>query len=595
MKIRGMLRRNTAVWITALAIVLGLTACQSGNQSGGQSASPSASTSPSASASSSPESTPALEPVTLTVWENSGIMPEGEQTDAIAQELKKKFNVTLKVVGVDDTKEGVLLASGDLPDILRVTPKFKEQIMNSKLLLPLDDLIQSNGQEIQKNLGKSVEYSRKFMSTDGKLYVLMQHAATSFDQLVNNTPPFEHYYGAITRWDYYKELGYPVLKNSDDFLNLLADMVKNHPETADGKKVYGVAMNTDWGLWPWNAPAYMLDGTFQVGASNNIAVDNDGNLSDGLADENASFFSNSLKFYNKAYQMGLLDPESFTQKSDAVTAKIINGQVLSWTNAWSHAEINVGLQKVNPSAAMVLIPGGFPKAFKGGASAIGWTGQGIGISAKSKNPERAMDVLNYFASYEGNRLASSGVKGVHWDVIDGKTQMKPEYFTEIKSDPDYVKKNGFGGGQGTLYSHLMLMDSTVFNPEDETPIDLTITREAAIAQMNPAQKEYADYYKGAYPGEAYENAIGKENVYLANTLVSGSIGALPEDIKRINEAVANALTKSITKIVMSKTDEEFSKNVQAAISEFKGLGIEKANEWFKTEYAKAKEATAGME
>lgn len=433
------------------------------------------------------------------------------------------------------------------------------------------------------------------MSTDGKLYVLMQHAASSFDQLVNSAPPFEHYYGAITRWDYYKELGYPVLKNSDDFLNLLAEMVKKHPETADGKKVYGVAMNTDWGLWPWNAPAYMLNGTFQVGASNNIAVDNEGNISDGLADENSSYFSKSLKFYNKAYQMGLLDPESFTQKSDAVKAKIINGQVLSWTNAWYHAEINVALQKVNPSAAMVLIPGGFKSIFKGGAAAVGWAGQGIGISAKSKNPERAMDVLNYFASYEGNRLASSGVKGVHWDVIDGKSQMKPEYFSEIKSDPDYVKKNGFGGGQGTLYSHLMLMDSTVMNPEDQFPIDLTITREAMIEQMNPAQKEYADYYKGAYPGEAYENAVGKEAIYLANTLVSGSISALPEDIKRINEAVANALTKSIPKIVMSKNDEAFSKNVQAAIAEFKGLGIDKANEWFIAEYAKAKEATAGME
>jgi hypothetical protein len=61
--------------------------------------------------------------------------------------------------------------------------------------------------------------------------------------------------GAVLRWDYYKDW-VSVMKNEDDLLNVIAQIVKKHPQTEDGKKVYGVGalMITAPGVYsiPWH-------------------------------------------------------------------------------------------------------------------------------------------------------------------------------------------------------------------------------------------------------------------------------------------------------------------------------------------------------
>ena len=49
---------------------------------------------------------------------------------------------------------------------------------------------------------------------------------------------------------------------------------------------------------------------------------------------NTEAFWDSLKFYNKAYNMGLLDPEAFTMKNDQFWEKCQNGQVLMAHASW---------------------------------------------------------------------------------------------------------------------------------------------------------------------------------------------------------------------------------------------------------------------
>ena len=43
--------------------------------------------------------------------------------------------------------------------------------------------------------------------------------------------------GLTIRWDWYKELGYPEVKNEDDFLNVVKQIVDLHPTTENGDKV----------------------------------------------------------------------------------------------------------------------------------------------------------------------------------------------------------------------------------------------------------------------------------------------------------------------------------------------------------------------
>ncbi|MDG0809922.1 extracellular solute-binding protein [Cohnella rhizosphaerae] len=222
----------------ALAVALAVTAGCSGNSNNGT-ASPSASAAPSASSASatasdsgSPTSAPAKDPITLKVQFNA-TGPDFEGTD-VYNEIVKQTGVTFKIERFDEEKFKVELAGGDLPDIIQVknvNTTYLQQLIEGGSILPLDDLVKSNGPDIMAPVyAQSLDYSRKFWSNDtGKLYVIPMQIGKSgwgFDQQV----------GFNTRWDYYKELGYPEIKSIDDMVNVLADMVKKHPTTAEGKK-----------------------------------------------------------------------------------------------------------------------------------------------------------------------------------------------------------------------------------------------------------------------------------------------------------------------------------------------------------------------
>lgn len=582
-----MFKRTKKPFIVAVALFTAMLLVVSACSKGGNSSNNGSNSTETDSASSESPGATTKEPVTITLWETSPVTPEGEQTDAVAMYIKEKLGITINVVRITDEKAKVLLASGDLPDILNYG-SYRDQIIKGNILLPLDELVDKYGPDIKQNMGAAMEYSRKFKSTDGKLYALPIHTAPSFSDLEQAPAPFEYPYGNLIRWDYYKELGFPEIKSSDDMLKVLDQMVKKHPQTKDGKKVYGIAMNTDWGDWPWMWSATNLQGYQRL--SKTIFIDEKSNAFDAMADENGVFFK-TMNYYNKAYRMGLLDPESFTQKSDEVKTKIINGQVLSWTQNWYNTEINPALQKnFGPMAKLMVVPGGF-LGIRGEAAATGW-GTAYGITANSKHPDRAMELLNFFASYEGVRLAASGVKGVHWDIVDGKAQFKPDYFANVKNDPDYQKKNGFG--YGSLYDHLVLIDGSVINPEDDSPFDLSMATESKLLQMTEADKDYSTHYGGQYPGEAYDNATPQQSIRLYNTVTLGSLPVIPDDLKRINDKVGSTVDKQIPKLVMSKTDADFAANSKELVAELQSLGVDKLNEWYTTEYEKAKAATEGM-
>ena len=57
------------------------------------------------------------EPVTLTVW-NTEVLTPGIQDNAVAKVLEEKLGIKLDIVQGDSQKFSVLMAGGDLPDII---------------------------------------------------------------------------------------------------------------------------------------------------------------------------------------------------------------------------------------------------------------------------------------------------------------------------------------------------------------------------------------------------------------------------------------------------------------------------------------------
>lgn len=97
-------------------------------------------------------------------------------------------------------------------------------------------------------------------------------------------------------------------------------MVDAHPTTADGKKVYALSGWSDWGIWP-----YMISYPFDMGytnSGNNQFINNEtGEFEDMFTVEDGPLWK-ALSFYNKAYRMGIMDPEAFTMKTVSMMTKL---------------------------------------------------------------------------------------------------------------------------------------------------------------------------------------------------------------------------------------------------------------------------------
>ena len=53
-------------------------------------------------------------------------------------------------------------------------------------------------------------------------------------------------FGPFIRYDLYKEIGAPEIKNLDDFLTVLKQMQDLTPQNEDGQNVYAISLFKDW-------------------------------------------------------------------------------------------------------------------------------------------------------------------------------------------------------------------------------------------------------------------------------------------------------------------------------------------------------------
>jgi len=316
-KLKGVM---VALLIVSLIVI---TAC-SGNQANNEPApapAPANNTDKEVEAIAEPAPTP-KEPITLKVLMKDNAA-DFENTE-VYKEIVKQTGVTMKIEKFDEKKFQVEMAGGDLPDIIQVPSKFIKELVEWNNIIPLDDLVQTNGPAIlSKHYEESVEYSKQFWSNNtGKLYVIpVQVGEGGFG--------FEQKVGFNVRWDYYKELGYPKISSTDDMINVLADMVKNHPTSPDGKKVYGVSLWNDWGTWGLTNTIGLMTGHRSNGFDSNTQK-----FYDMYTDTENSAIWDTADFLFKAKQKGILDPDAFIDKYGDVEAKAAKGTLLFAPATW---------------------------------------------------------------------------------------------------------------------------------------------------------------------------------------------------------------------------------------------------------------------
>ena len=243
--------------------------------------------------------------------------------------IEKNFGVTFDwdiLVGDKDVKIGILINSGDLPDMVEVDSR---RFQNAGCLRDLKPLLEKYGPNLMRHyssIWKKMIDSDSEKDAAGNIVAEHIYSLPSFSAV--DGIPSDTYYNVNAWWiqkAVLKEFGYPKIKTVDQYFDLIEKYYQLHP-TIDGKNTIPFSLITaDWEAFNlWNPPQF-LGGNPNEG--NGHVVREGGKLiyEDMFTDANAKRW---FKLANSYFQRGLIDPESFTDTREQYYSKISEGRVL---------------------------------------------------------------------------------------------------------------------------------------------------------------------------------------------------------------------------------------------------------------------------
>lgn len=539
----------------------------------------------------------APEPITLTIGIQAGNCTFGDgihQEYRVLQDITERTGITLSFVTYDQEKFRVLMAGGDLPDIISVETNSGNQVgslIESGALLVLDDLLDQYGQNIKERIPVALEWSKNVVG-GGQTYLLPTNTNTSTSSEIRS----QGWVGFFSRFDVYTAIGAPEINGPDEYLDVLKQMQDHQRAETGDNTIYALSSWSDWGLWPYWV-SYPFSYGYESSNFNHLVNLATGEIEHQFIDADGIFWE-GMEFINKAYRMGIFDPEGLTMKYDQYMNKAANGTLLTVGANW----IEPNAELCGEQAFNAILPGAFPviSELYPLTSEVGYReGGSRAISANCKYPERAMQLLNWFDSEEGARTLANGVKGVDWDVVDGMAQYIGGYLESFKNDSnkDYERENPTGIRGENFATLAQFFTSGSFPTSDGQPIDLTRSDlfRSQMGNVPERYKQLIDTYapdKGfTIPGQVYDMWIkeGKASCPVEYPLAVELMGQI-SDTNQQNESKAEAyMSSNIAKVVMAKDEAEFASVKESVIQDILNMGIQESHDEFMQLYEEAVE------
>jgi putative aldouronate transport system substrate-binding protein len=407
--------------LTALAALLAVStltlACSK------QEATTEVTTTPATSATTSAGTYPVKTDVTLSYWTpfNTSLNNlKSDYTDVpFYMELQKRTGIKLKYtlppVGQEKETLNVLLASGDIPDIIEYSwkdfPGGPEKAINDGYILKLNDLIDQYAPNLKKFLSEHPEIDKQVKTDSGAYYVF---------PFVRGDESLKTFHGPMVRKDWLDELGLPVPTTIDEWYTML---------TAFKEKKGAVA--------PLTINKNSFDPGNFVGAwgTYNGFYHDDGKVKYGPMDSQYKDFLTTMR---KWYVEGLIDKNFATADQ-----KVIDANITTDKSGAANGNLGGGIGRLTPPLQAndpkgILAPAPYPALNKGEKSKFGQkdfdytTINNAAISGSSKNAEMAVRLLDYGYSPEGSLFYNFGIEGTSYTMVNGN----PQYTELILNNPD---------------------------------------------------------------------------------------------------------------------------------------------------------------
>jgi putative aldouronate transport system substrate-binding protein len=382
------------------------------------------------------------EPITFTMFQaDPGEPPPAD--NKIVKQIQEKTGVTIEIeylVGDMEQKIGIMIAGGDYPDLIG-PGQGRGQFLNAGAFLALDDYLPKYP-NLWKHYEPFLDVLRS-VSADGKIYIMdiwsrnywMNDGTDTAYQTGYNGPAFWTQKDVLA-WDNYS---YP--KNIDTYFDMLLRYYKANP-TIDGQPALGFEVHSqDWRSFCLkNAPQHLIGGR------------NEGDVvvyPDTLKVEiyqNKDYAKAYYKKLNEMYKEGLIHPETFSRNYDDYLATISTGRVLAmFDQQWNFGSaesvlVSEGKYERTYVPLGISLDGNeaVPYNRYKDAGIIG--GNGMGISVKCKDVERALEFLDFMLNEDIQKLCYWGIEGEDYYVDNGRYRRTEEQRTNF-NNPDWVKAN----------------------------------------------------------------------------------------------------------------------------------------------------------
>lgn len=469
-------------------------------------------------------------PVTLNWYINYSWFTMDWGKNMVSKQITKDTGVNINFVtpaGNQEETINALVASDSLPDIVTLgwwEPQINDMIKN-KMVYALNELADQYDPYFYEVTDPTVV--NWYSDENGDIYGYPNSAYTP--EAVETHSNIGSNQTFLVRKDIYEAIGSPDMTTQEGFEAAVKKAVEMFPEV-DGKP-----------LIPIGSHIFEENGcnSFDNFLMNFLAVpyEKDGKLYDRHTDPE---YLSWLKFFRKLGEEGYLSSDIFVDQRTQMNEKVAEGRYFCMLYQRTDiADQESTLYEKNPDSIYIAVDG--PKNSKGDdyvlpTNAInGWTL--TLISKNCKHPDRAIAFLDYMMSEEGQKMISLGVEGEMYDWVDGKAVLKDEVKKLLTTDrKKYDEVYGADDAYWMLQNNVMQLD---WMPEKQYPLN---------------QMEEWTYPYTRYLGE-YE--VTKQD---------------DSEMSRINSRIDKLWGKTLPRLLLAKSDEEFDQLFETFVEEREILG-----------------------
>lgn len=525
------------------------------------------------------------ETVTLTVYSQLSNY-EGEQIGWFADIMKEKFNVKLNIISNGDGVFDTRMESGNLGDIVLFGSDGEEyaRAYQNGMLLDWneDDILSDYGPYIKANMTEALEKNANI--SGGTVYGFGHDVASSANQYG------EFDYHPDIRYDLYTEIGSPEINELEDYVDVLKKMKEVEPTSDSGSETYGVSLFKDWdGNMVMFAKATATN-FFGVDEFHFGFYDADNGDFQGALEEDG-YYKRCLKFYNKLYQEGLLDPDSMTQGYDGCMEDYQDGGaffcIFSWMGAtqYNTDEHTSAGKKMLPVAAKnqdTLVYG----LGQSGSNRI-WS-----IGANTQYPELCMAIINYLCTPEGRLDYEYGPQGVCWEYLDnGKVELT-DFGLQCKAlaaREDKVMPAPYSGlwddGCPQMNNTTWSLNTAIPGGVDGQTFNFKYWDKYLSLEVDPVESQWReDMGVESYTEylSQFEHSISKAHTYAESTK--------SDELSTTWEQVKTCIQNGSWQAIYAKDDAEFDKVWEQMVADADSYGYQECIEWCENEAALRKAA-----